>query len=72
MVAGVLTFYVFYGRIDITVQDMPDKRINMDIDRELWRQAKKCAIDRNISLREWIAEAVRNHLTQTNSETKKE
>lgn len=42
---------------------MPDyQRVNMDIDRGLWRRAKKSAIDCGLSLRDWVTGAIEEKL----------
>lgn len=38
------------------------KRVNMDIDSELWKSVKKAAIDQDIELREWVTQALRRKL----------
>lgn len=38
------------------------KRVNMDIDSELWKSVKKAAIDQDIELREWVAQALKEKL----------
>ena len=40
------------------------KRVNMDIDAELWKSVKKAAIDQDIELREWVAQALKEKLSQ--------
>ena len=38
------------------------KRVNMDIDAELWKSVKKAAIDQDVELREWVTQALREKL----------
>jgi len=38
------------------------KRVNIDIDSELWKSVKKAAIDQDIELREWVSRALREKL----------
>jgi len=38
------------------------KRVNMDIDSVLWKAVKKSAIDQDIELREWVAQALKEKL----------
>ena len=41
---------------------MAMKRVNMDIDSELWKSVKKDAIDQDIELREWVTHALKEKL----------
>jgi predicted HicB family RNase H-like nuclease len=43
------------------------KRINMDLDTELWKRAKKAAIDQDVDLRDWISEAIKEKLEREGS-----
>ena len=44
------------------------KRVNMDIDAELWKSVKKAAIDQDIELREWVAQALKEKLDVDSAE----
>jgi len=41
---------------------MAVKRVNMDVDSDLWKGVKKSAIDQDIELREWVAQALKEKL----------
>ncbi len=41
---------------------MAKKHINMDVDPDLWRQAKRAAVEQDLSLREWVADAIQEKL----------
>jgi len=44
------------------MRKMAKKRINIDLDSELWKKAKKAAVDCDVTLREWVTEAVEEKL----------
>lgn len=41
---------------------MVKKRVNLDIDSELWKQAKMAAVKSDQQLREWISSAIKEKL----------
>jgi len=43
---------------------MTRQRINMDLDSELWKQAKKAAVGADLSLREWVSAAIEEKLVR--------
>lgn len=43
---------------------MAVKRINMDLDNDLWKSVKKVAIDQDVELREWVTQALREKLSR--------
>lgn len=45
------------------------KRINMDLDTRLWKQAKKSAIDQDMDLRDWVSEAIVEKLNRDDKRT---
>ncbi len=45
-----------------TVKRVKVKRVNMDIDSELWKSVKKAAIDQDIEIRDWVAQALKEKL----------
>ena len=47
---------------------MAVKRVNMDIDADLWKSVKKSAIDQDIELREWVTQALREKLERGRQE----
>jgi len=59
-----LTVHVIYGSIDGRVE-MAVKRVNMDIDVDLWKSVKKAAIDQDVELREWVMQSLREKLNST-------
>ena len=44
---------------------MAVKRINMDIDADLWKAAKKAAIDQDVRLRDWVAQTLKEKIDGT-------
>jgi metal-responsive CopG/Arc/MetJ family transcriptional regulator len=44
--------------------EMAVKRINMDLDNDLWKSVKKVAIDQDVELREWVTQALREKLSR--------
>ena len=43
------------------------KRVNIDLDAELWRQAKVSAVGSGLSLREWLTQAIKEKLEHERS-----
>lgn len=48
--------------------EMAKKRINIDLDSELWKKAKKAAVDCDETLREWVTDAVEEKLQKDESQ----
>lgn len=43
---------------------MPRKLVNIRLDSDLWKQAKKAAIDSDKLLQDWITEAIKEKLSR--------
>jgi len=43
------------------------KRVNMDIDANLWKLVKKAAIDQDVELRVWVTHALKEKLNASRS-----
>lgn len=41
---------------------MIKKRVNLDLDSELWKQAKLAAVQSDLQLREWVTNAIKEKL----------
>ena len=41
---------------------MAEKIVNLRVDQDLWKRAKKAAIDQGVPLKEWIAGAIKEKL----------
>ena len=48
----------------IGIRQMTRQRINMDLDSELWKQAKRAAVGADLSLREWVSAALEEKLVR--------
>ena len=43
---------------------MVKKRVNLDLDSDLWKQAKLAAVQADSQLREWVTDAIKEKLTR--------